>query len=309
MWLPSWLRPLSTAPRLTATRQGRRSRRRRVRAQLRIEPLEDRIQPSVLVGDNPATLVKDITPGREGSNPISLTSLNGSLLFITRDATHGASLWKSDGTQGGTQFVAPINPFSDVTVSGLTVHNGMVYFAAADGDHGFELWKSDGTGAGTVMVADINPGPVGSVGYEMVSSGTLLYFIASDGSHGREVWKSDGTAAGTSMVADVNPTGDSNPYSLTVVNDTLYFMADDGTHGYGLWRSDGSQAGTQLVSTFSLIQGTYPSRLVAAGNTLYFVINDRLWKSDGTTAGTVMVAATGGHIEWERAPAVLNGEI
>ncbi|MCY7349968.1 MAG: hypothetical protein LH606_04790 [Cytophagaceae bacterium] len=95
----------------------------------------------------------------KGSNPFSLTNVNGTLYFRADDATNGFELWKSDGITGGTVLVKDIlTGSSGSDPRDLTNFNGTLYFTADDGIHGPELWKSDGTREGTILVKDINPG-------------------------------------------------------------------------------------------------------------------------------------------------------
>jgi ELWxxDGT repeat protein len=54
------------------------------------------------------TLVKDIRSGSGGSNPISLTNVNGTLFFQANDGVNGVELWQSDGTSAGTTLVKDI---------------------------------------------------------------------------------------------------------------------------------------------------------------------------------------------------------
>ena len=109
-------------------------------------------------------MVKDIKSGnQDGSFPRYLTAVGNTLYFRADDGTHGAELWKSDGTEAGTVMVKDIRPGTDSGNPGestywLTAVGNTVFFDANDGIHGYELWKSDGTEAGTVMVKDINPG-------------------------------------------------------------------------------------------------------------------------------------------------------
>jgi ELWxxDGT repeat protein len=256
------------------------------------------------------TLVKDINPGADSSDPEELTNVNGTLFFSARDRTSGLALWKSDGTAAGTTLVKNIDPVL------LTNVNGTLFFRADDGTSGLELWKSDGSVAGTTLVKDINPGG----GYEgssipnfLTDADGTLFFSADDGIHGSELWKSDGTSAGTTLVKDVNTgvgypvgnPGSSFPNALTNVNGTLFFNADDGIHGFELWKSDGTAAGTTLVK--DIASGTagswpggfgygdfYPGAATNVSGTLFFSADDgihgrELWKSDGSAAGTTLV--------------------
>jgi ELWxxDGT repeat protein len=110
-------------------------------------------------------LVKNIKPddsghGYPGSDPSSLTAVEGRLLFIADNGTHGRELWRSDGSRAGTVLVKDIHPCSDYGESPLALIavRGRLFFSADDGVHGRELWKSDGSRAGTVLVEDIKTG-------------------------------------------------------------------------------------------------------------------------------------------------------
>jgi ELWxxDGT repeat protein len=272
-------------------------------------------------------LLKDINPGSytgahitwdwhrgsfiNGASPGPFVAMGGTIYFYAGDSTHGAELWKSDGTAAGTVIVKDINtrPHSNGTTTKssqircLTAVGTTLYFSADDGIHGNELWKSDGTAAGTVLVKDINFGETGGSRSEPSSSnpgsrqgeepevfaaiGNTIYFMAQSGSLtapklGNELWKSDGTEAGTVMVKDINPAMQSSSsgasggaYWITVVGTTLFFWADDGTHGQELWTSDGTTAGTVMVKD---IRPGFPSsqmgNLMVIGTTLYFSAND-----------------------------------
>src|SRR3990172_2989508 len=197
-------------------------------------------------------LVDDIYPGIGGSEPYYLTAVGNTLFFVAIDETHGDELWRSDGTEAGTEMVKDIFPGKfNSHPENLTNVNGTLFFMASDGIHGEELWRSDGTEAGTAMVKDIIPGSGGSAGVyspDWVVFDGKVFFIANDGVHGDELWRSDGTEAGTEMVKDIFPGKfNSHPENLTNVNGTLFFMASDGIHGEELWRSDGTEAGTAMV--------------------------------------------------------------
>jgi ELWxxDGT repeat protein len=106
-------------------------------------------------------LVKDVNPGRKGSRLLPnlapdskiMAVVNRTLYFGADDGVHGRQLWKSDGTDAGTQMVTEIAPGGkDADPGSLTDVNGTLYFTAGDGIHCRKLWKSDGTDAGTVPI-------------------------------------------------------------------------------------------------------------------------------------------------------------
>ncbi|MEL0332101.1 MAG: ELWxxDGT repeat protein, partial [Candidatus Poseidoniales archaeon] len=253
-----------------------------------------------------------------------LGKVGNTLYFRGNDGTNGWELWKSDGTDSGTEMVKDINSgqgwgmhwTSRFTPVGV---GNEVYFAATDGTNGNELWKTDGTASGTVMVKNINDGSVYPYSQDSLNPTTHdvcpepgrrhciemnneFYFSATNATNGTELWKSDGTASGTVMVKDIATQysySSGGPHHMVVFNNTLYFAADDGTNGIELWKSDGTASGTVMVKDINPYYGwgtedSRPSDFVVMNGTLYFQAHTNsngreLWKTDGTATGTVMV--------------------
>jgi ELWxxDGT repeat protein len=93
--------------------------------------------------------VRDIRPGAAGSSPYALTAVGRTLFFRATDDTAGTELWKSDGTDFGTELVHDVRPGRDSSRPyELTNVQGTLFFQADDGTHGTELWATDGTAAG-----------------------------------------------------------------------------------------------------------------------------------------------------------------
>lgn len=124
-------------------------------------------------------LVKDINPGRAGSEPSFLTILSGTLFFRADDGSTGPELWKSDGTPQGTVLVKDIFPsYYGSGLQQLTNVNGTLFFIAQRQVNYPVLWKSDGTPDGTAIVKETAADWLTSV------DGTL-FFTARDSPTGR----------------------------------------------------------------------------------------------------------------------------
>ncbi len=237
------------------------------------------------------SLLKDINQTAVAfgeSDPTLLINLNGKIIFIAEDGTHGRELWVSDGTPSGTQLLKDIRSGPTGGLGIYTVFKvigGTLYFIADDGVTSNELWKTDGTSSGTTIVKDILPG-IGS-GFESISEfeelNGQLYFTARDGSGSffSTLWKSDGSAAGTVPVTTQAAFFGSSP--IVKNNNTLFFTGS-GTAGSGLYKFDGT-------NVLFVKQGSY-GNLLAGGPYVYmsgFNSGWELWRSDGTDGGTVRV--------------------
>lgn len=265
-------------------------------------------------------LVKDIRPGMEwgeqpaSSDPRQLFAFGDLLLFYAWDPYGtGLELWRSDGTEAGTQLVKDISEgpgdsiqsgdLDDLYGNGrpfFTEYQGKAYFFACDMEAGCEPWGTDGTTAGTQRLKDVLPGPAGSTysyyswylwppysGPRLGVAGDRLFFGANGHDSGFELWVSDGTEAGTRPLRTVVPGTGYLPAgldSLTDVDGVLHFLACEFHYYYAfrncaLWKSDGTEAGTEPALTERLVfdQKSYftgRNRLLLAGSGVYFPAED-----------------------------------
>jgi len=243
-------------------------------------------------------LLGDIAATPAGQGAFSGVVYGNVLLFVGADSVHGAELWRTDGTPGGTYLVMDIYPgCTSSGLANLTMFQDRVYFTANDGVNGTELWSTDGTAAGTALVADINPGASSSSPSMLTVVGDgLLCFTAMTTTYGRELWRSDGTAAGTALIQDLaTGTASATLSLLTACNGWGFFTTSVGGFGTELWKTDGTAAGTGLVKDiYPGSSGSSPSSLTKVGNTLFFAAyspgyGTELWKTDGSAAGTQLV--------------------
>ena len=192
--------------------------------------------------------VAEFAPGPASSDIYGFAGMGGEAYFFAPAPGGGgggggggaASLWKTDGTPAGTEWLATPAVHRSGP-AGLTNVNGTVFFRTD-----FALWASDGTPAGTRVLREFDRLPDPTV-TQLAEAGGRLYFGArhtplADGPGGAttwaaELWESDGTPAGTRRVSDLGGgrAGGDSPRRLTNVDGALYFGADRPASVSRLW--------------------------------------------------------------------------
>ena len=264
------------------------------------------------------SIVKDIFPGSESSNPRQFVIFQDELYFTatgeTRQKTNGvdlsAKIWKTDGTSEGTEEVLDLvtgygasTNYGDYLGSEKVELGGKFVFGASVPDQAqldVEPYISDGTSEGTQMILNINTEYTGMNGYSnpvaLTRVGDLIYFAAEKPSLGAEPWVTDGTAAGTHLVKDIytGPNGSLGSYNnFTAFGDKLVFTPFTFDQGYELWISDGSEVGTTPLTSLEE-NNSYFHNLTYINGKLVFWVTEvymsaprTLWATDGTVQGTV----------------------
>jgi len=225
---------------------------------------------------------------------LEMEQLGNQIIFFANDGFNGKELWKSDGTDEGTQMVKDINPGNyHSSPDNFVNSNNSFFFRTTQYDasgFSYRLWKSDGKPDGTVQLKNFG---VSNVSNLTDVNGTL-FFAGGNSANGEELWKSDGTPEGTVMVQDIwSGSNGSAPRNLTNLNGTLLFSASTGL-GDELWKSDGIS--TQMVKDINPASGyssSQPTFFTRVGNLIYFYASTsagrELWKTDGTEGGTMIV--------------------
>ena len=193
------------------------------------------------------------------SNPSYLTAFGATLFFAADDGTtNGRELWKSNGTDAGTQMAFNLNPNNNAgsNPTYITNANGVLCLAANNGTTGNELWESDGTLAGT-SVYNINPSLLGagSDPQNLTNVNDTLYFTADNGAAlGRELFAlKHNTAPVISSIED-QETYDNNPIK------TEFSISDAQTPAKNLTLTVTSNNQTLLPNANIKLEGTGEAR-------------------------------------------------
>ncbi len=238
---------------------------------------------------------KSPSTGTYSDQPVLVADVQGTLfLLIPRESDRTIDLWKSDGTEQGTNFVAPL--FSPGTLrdhekfvgAGVVLGRACI-FPVPRHEGGAYLWRSDGTPEGTFLLLGL-----GGVGRPAVL-GSRVYFLRS-GSGMVELWTSDGTRDGTHPVATLDSGGGSptlRDSHMESLRDDLLILAFPGSTGRTLlWKSDGTAEGTTLIrGDIQIPSNVHPKQLVKFGSIIFFFVNEaadgvQLWATDGTSNRT-----------------------
>lgn len=247
-------------------------------------PLSGR-EPHISNGTVDGTfMVDDIYPG-DSSNPFYFTELtrNGKTYayYFANNGTLSSVLYRTDMSNGFTEFVARSNPNGGDGSQSLVKVNDTLFFAAQHPTGRNELFKNDGTT--TSLVLDINTIPlpggftIPSNPKNLTAVGNKLFFSADaqfDGtsSVNRELWVRNGSDANTYEI-EVNSSGNANPRNLVEKDGYCYFIADDETGTY-LWRSNGSREQPERLDFPSNVVIDETQGLVNCGGVLFFAATD-----------------------------------
>lgn len=197
-------------------------------------------------------LLRDICPGPCSSFPTGWTSCGGLNYFLATDSDpnipnsgHGAELWATDGTAGGTYLVRDLRPGPQSGFGYTPSDQGyadqfsplddgtLLIYPVPGSQNRREVWRTEGTSKSTQRV--YMPSFFSFDNPFHVSIGGKAYF-SYDVGVSSQLWVSDGTTPGTHPVAGV--TDASEIFYPTVTSDRLYFRARRADIGDELWYID-----------------------------------------------------------------------
>ncbi|MFL6262854.1 MAG: ELWxxDGT repeat protein [Thermoanaerobaculia bacterium] len=234
--------------------------------------------------------------------PASLTAWRGRLYFVAyRDgkAEHqDFGLWSTDGTPGGTRFLAEIQSGTRL----VTTPSHLFFSAGSDGR---DLWVTDGTPGGTRSLLDLDPPPCSpppdseceaSDLAGMTAADDAVYFPVRRPGHDTEIWRSDGTKTGTRRLIQL-PGGEQisgfhrlGGRWIVTVSRGSSGPADLWTVGNGFTQAALIRCGDAACPDTWLSLAEVPGRWIFAGEDADHGIEP--WVTDGTGPGTRLLADT-----------------
>ncbi len=127
-------------------------------------------------GDD-VSMVRDIMPGADSSDPNHLVVAAGKVYFAASDVVHGRELWVTDGTAQGTRMVADVLPGpASSEPEQLFTTLGWLFFRAQDETGDFEPWALPLTESPPSIVAQLS-GQTGGDGGWFVSDVTVSFTV------------------------------------------------------------------------------------------------------------------------------------
>jgi ELWxxDGT repeat protein len=228
------------------------------------------------------TLLKDINPGAESSNPSDFIITEDYVYFFANGGLlpSGKEIWRTDGTTEGTVRVDKFNLGAFygqeyVSTYDLTPVGDQLYFLVGYSLNSFaayDLWVTDATVEGTTRIktnVQLNGG-------QLAALNGALYFAANDAAHGLEIWKTNGTSAEMigELIPGPAPFSPVGPYGLRTFGNAIYFIFTTSSGKQQLWKSDGTLAGTHVLTNDTGVTDFYGfSAFYPAQNILYMTAN------------------------------------
>ncbi len=247
---------------------------------------------------NSATLrlemVKDIRPGRDGSNPAMLQVIGDAVYFCASDGIHGTELWRSDGTPDGTYMVKDLLPgewgSNPEIFAGI---NGEILVSNYDPDFGSQLISlNPENGQSRLITWYSSPVNMSSEARDFVQQDDIAFFRARRKLEPYRLWQTGGTLGTTYPVQLPDSAPDSD---LRHRIDTESFSLWEYAKGYALRdRASGEWTFIPLLVQGRLGQdgALNHARFAASQNEVLFgplYAEDGtgdLWITDGTAVGT-----------------------
>ncbi len=226
------------------------------------------------------------------------------LYFLANDHEEGTTLWRTDGTESGTENHLNLRGIIGKT---FTIVENELYFLRKEGSL-VELWKDETGSDGPVLVKSISE-PVHQITCTATSNGIFYFNLIHEGTNGSTFWKSDGSEAGTTKISSqiiggtgAWPYGTSSPAHLFSFKNEIYFMSRNNQLftnpvNAGLVKING--VGDSITPVIAMQEGSLNpidfEDFILSNDKLYILQyqfkKKRLfiWESDGTDTGSQLI--------------------
>ena len=185
----------------------------------------------------------NITPsGTSGFSSLFEIGQNEDVFYFIYARQGNAHLWKTNGTQEGTELVKRLNRVTPLRVPGASLlSEGKFLFLTNSFEAGNQMWQTDGTTEGTKLFSELDSlSFIDRSGIALVNGKVLLF--ANQPSQGFGLWEiREGQSP--SLVKSISPQELFGISSFVIEQHQLFFTV----HGEGksrLYKSDGTPEGT-----------------------------------------------------------------
>lgn len=257
-------------------------------------------------------MVKDINPGAASgvtaSNSYTFTNtnfavFNGYLYFMGEDAATGYGVWRTDGTEAGTEKVITLLSSDGINRSlvilGATndkIFLASEYIRTTYGSN--TLWSSDGTQNGTLIIQSF-PSNITTQFTRCCTLNNVFYYTVYNSGTGYSIFKSTGVAGNNELIRGNFGEGWDNFSFMQPCGDYVYFgLGTEYSSDYSneLWRTDGTYDGTiSLPLNDEENDNYYATGFTCFSNNILFLkpaAPDELWRTDGTLENTQPISVT-----------------
>jgi ELWxxDGT repeat protein len=200
-------------------------------------------------------------------------------------------LWKTDGTEEGTQILrkieGPAGGYPEIF--GFSVFANDLYFSSLSLNNNVPVWKSDGTPSGTIIIKELRDDELSNFNpsFAYPVEDTLFFMANKEEITRSELWRTEGVHKNTRKAMEI----DKEFTLLKSFGGSLYLGFTNESNENELWKynTDGTIK-TKLIGGLNGVLGKF----FECKGKLYFTASiwmkgEEVWVTDGTSGGTKML--------------------